>query len=148
MPPRRPFSVTLLLWLVLFLSAWGAIRFVAALRWWNVLNEFDARLSPTYLAATGIIWTIIGIVLLWGIFTRRAWSRVAVLASVVAWQVQVWIERLMFESQVSNIPFVVTVSLLLLGVIIGLTIHKSTRSYLHKSEEHEQPEQHPKIERS
>ena len=39
---RRPFSVTLLLWLVLSLSAWGAVRLIAALRWWNVLNEFEA----------------------------------------------------------------------------------------------------------
>ena len=131
MTPRRPFSVTLLLWLVLFLSAWGAIRLVAALRWWNVLNEFDSRLSSAYLATTGTGWCIIGIILFWGIIRRRAWSRLAVPVGITAWQAEVWIERMIFESQVSNLPFAVSLTGLLLGVIIALTLHRSTGLYLH-----------------
>ena len=144
--PQRPFSVTLLLGLVLILSAWGAVRFTAALQWWNVLNEFDSRLSPVYLAATGIVWCIIGIVLLWGIFFRTAWSRSALIAGMIVWQVELWIERMTLESQVSNLPFALTVSCLFLGAIITLSLHRSTRAYLDKSEEHEQPDQHPKTE--
>ena len=93
---RRPFSVTLLLWLVLSLSAWGAVRLIAALRWWNVLNEFEARLSPWYLSITGAGWIVIGAVLLWGLFTGRLWTIWAILASISLWIVQYWIERLFF----------------------------------------------------
>ena len=128
--PQRPFSVTLLLGLVLILSAWGAVRFTAALQWWNVLNEFDSRLSPVYLAATGVSLCIIGLVLLWGVFSRKTWSRMAVMAGVIVWQVELWIERMLFESQVASTPFAVTVSALVIGVIIALTVHKSTRWYL------------------
>src|SRR5829696_4038152 len=50
MPQKRPFGVTLFLWLVLSLSAWGLLRLFAAWRWWDVLTEFHARLSPLYLS--------------------------------------------------------------------------------------------------
>ena len=75
---KRPFGVTLLLWLVLSLSAWGAVRLFAVLRWWNVLNEFGAHLNPVYLFITGAGWIIAGGVLLWGLFSlncgRIGWS--------------------------------------------------------------------------
>lgn len=144
MPPKRPFSATLLLWLVLFLSAWGAIRFSAALRWWDVLNEFNARLSPLYLSVTGALWGVAGGVLFWGIASRKPWSRTAVLAGAIAWQVELWVERLFFESQAFNLPYALAISGLLLGVILITTLHRSTRYYLSKSEEHEQPDEHPK----
>jgi hypothetical protein len=54
----------------------------------------------------------------------------AALAGVVIWQLELWIERLLFESHVSSTPFAVTVSALILGVIIALTVYKSTRLYL------------------
>ncbi len=40
---KPPFRVTLLLWLVLFLTAWNALRLWTALAWHNVLNEFSAQ---------------------------------------------------------------------------------------------------------
>jgi hypothetical protein len=69
MPRKRPFGVTLLLWLVLSLSAWGTVRLLAALRWWDVLNEFEARLSPLYLSITGAGWVLKGGELLWSLFS-------------------------------------------------------------------------------
>lgn len=143
-PPRRPFGVTLLLWLVLMLTVWGAVRLLAAIRWWEILSEFDARLSPLYLALTGSGWGAAGIVLFWGILNRKAWSRSAVLASALGWQVEFWAERAVFESPNPNLPFAAAASFLLAGVIIVTIFHRSTRYYLTKSEEHEQPNQHPK----
>jgi len=71
MPEKRPFGVTLLLWLVLSLSAWGLVRLLAALRAWDVLYEFGARLSPPYLSITGAGWAVAGGVLLWSLFSGR-----------------------------------------------------------------------------
>lgn len=143
MPPRRPFGVTLLLWLVLILSAWGAIRFLAAIRWWDVLIEFDASLSPLYLAVTGAGWGGAGVVLFWGIRRRKAWSRPAALASAFGWQVEFWTERAFFGSPSPNLTFALAASCLLLGAVIAAALHGSTRYYLTKSEEHEHPDQHP-----
>ena len=135
---RRPFGVTLLLWMVLSLSAWGAVRLLAALRWWNVLNEFDARLSPWYLSITGAGWIVAGAVLLWGLFSGKLWTIRAVPALVFLWIVQYWIERLFFESPRANTMFALLVSILLFIVAFISTSNRNTREFFIKSEEHEQ----------
>jgi len=146
MPSRRPFGVTLLLWWVLILSAWGAIRFTAALRWGDVLNEFEARLSPLYLSITGAGWGVAGGVLFWGIASRMRWSRTAALAGTIVWQMELWVERLLFESPSSNLPYAYTITCLLVAAIGIITLHPRTRQYLTRIEEHEQPDQNPKTE--
>ena len=139
---RRPFSVTLLLWLVLSLSAWGAVRLIAALRWWNVLNEFEARLSPWYLSITGAGWILIGAVLLWGLFTGRLWTIWAILASISLWIVQYWIERLFFESPRANLPFALLLTALLFIVTLISALSRKTKEFFIRSEDHEQPNQY------
>lgn len=139
---RRPFSVTLLLWLVLSLSAWGAVRLIAALRWWNVLNEFEARLSPWYLSITGAGWIVIGAVLLWGLFTGRLWTIWAILASISLWIVQYWIERLFFESPRANLPFALLLTALLFIVTLISALSRKTKEFFIRSEDHEQPNQY------
>ena len=139
---RRPFSVTLLLWLVLSLSAWGAVRLIAALRWWNVLNEFEARLSPWYLSITGAGWILIGAVLLWGLFTGRLWTIWAILASISLWIVQYWIERLFFESSRANLPFALLLTALLFIVTLISALSRKTKEFFIRSEDHEQPNQY------
>jgi hypothetical protein len=139
---RRPFSVTLLLWLVLSLSAWGAVRLIAALRWWNVLNEFEARLSPWYLAITGAGWIVIGAVLLWGLFSGRLWTIWAILAFISLWIVQYWIERLFFESPRANLPFALLLTVLLFSLTLISALSRKTKEFFIRSEDHEQPNQY------
>lgn len=139
---QRPFSVTLLLWMVLSLSAWGTIRFFAALRWWDVLNEFSARLSPLYLSITGAAWVVAGVVLLWSIWSGKAWSRVAILASILLWLAGYWIERLFFQPPRTNLPFSLILSALLLAVTFVSALNRNTKNFFTKSEEHEQSNEH------
>jgi hypothetical protein len=142
MPKRRPFGVTLLLWLVLSLSVWGAIRFFAALRWWDVLNEFGARLSPLYLSITGAGWVVVGGLLLWGLFSGKQWTRLAIPASIFLWVVEYWIERISFESPRANLSFALTASFLLLTVTLVSAFNRKTRRFFIRSEEHEQPNEY------
>src|SRR5689334_19457226 len=116
MPQKRPFGVTLLLWLVLSLSAWGAVRLFGAFRWWNVLNEFGARLGPVYLSITGAGGILVGGVLLWSLFSGKSWARLAIPISIVLWVIGYWVERMFFESPRANFPFALIASLLLLVV--------------------------------
>ena len=139
MTRKRPFGVTLLLWLVLSLSAWGLVRWLAALRWWDVLLEFGARLSPLYLSITGAGWALIGAVLLWGLFTGQRWTRLAIPLSIFVWLVEYWIERMFFESPRANLPFALISSLVLLAVTLVSALNRKTERFLTRSEEHEQP---------
>jgi len=142
---KRPFGVTLLLWLVLSLSAWGAVRLLAALRLWNELNEFKAHLSPLYLSMTGAGWMVAGAVLLWGLFSGKWWIQRAIPASVILWIVQYWIERVFFESPRANLLFALIFSLLLLIVTLISVFNRKTKEFIIRSEEHEQPDQYSDI---
>jgi hypothetical protein len=136
---KRPFGVTLLLWLVLSLSAWGVVRLLATLRWWDVLNEFGASLSPLYLSISGIGWAVVGVVLLYGLFSGRPWTRLAIPISIFLWLLGYWIERLFFESPRANFPFALMASVLLLAVTLVSALNRNTKKFLIRSEEYEQP---------
>jgi hypothetical protein len=139
---RRPFGVTLLLWLVLSLSAWGAVRLIAALRWWNVLTEFEARLSPLYLSITGAGWIFVGAVLLWGLFSGTLWTIRAILASISLWIIQYWVERIFFESPRANLLFALILTVLLFILTLISALNRKTKEFFIRSEEHEQPNQY------
>ena len=139
MSKKRPFGVTLFLWMVLSLSAWGAIRLFAALRWWDVLYEFDARLSPLCLFITGAGWVLAGGILLWSLWSGKKWAHWAIPISISLWLVEYWIERLFFQSPRANLPFALFASALLLILIITITLNRNTKVFFVKSEEHEQP---------
>lgn len=139
MPRKRPFGVTLLLWLVLSLSAWGVVRLLAALRWWDVLNEFGANLSPLYLSITGAGWAVVGIVLLWGLFSGKPWIRLAIPISIFLWLMGYWVERMFFESPRANLTFALMASILLFVLTLVSALNRKTKKFLIRSEEHEQP---------
>jgi hypothetical protein len=142
MPQKRPFGVTLLLWLVLSLSAWGAVRLFGAFRWWNVLNEFGARLSPLYLSLTGSGWIIVGAVLLWSLFSGKSWVRLMIPLSIFLWIVEYWVERMFFESSRANFFFALIISILLFTVTFVSAFNQKTKRFFIKSEEHEQPNEY------
>ena len=136
--PRRPFGVTLLLWMVLCLSAWGLIRLIATLRWWDILSEFKASLSPLYLSLTGAGWVVAGVVLLWSMWVAKPWSRLAIVVSILLWLAEYWIERLFFQQPRPNLLFTLAISALLLAVTFTSALNRSTKNFFTKSEEHEQ----------
>lgn len=143
MPRKRPFGVTLLIWMVLSLSAWGATRCLAALRSWDVLREFGSSLSPLYLVATGAGWGVAGGVLLFGILKRRTWARPAIVASLLVWLPEYWVERIFFETPRMNLPFALTGSVAVVIIVWVLAILPGVKSFFAKSEAHEQPVEEP-----
>jgi hypothetical protein len=142
MPPKRPLGVTLLLWLVLSLSAWGVVRLLGALRWWDVLNEFGARLNPFYLSITAASWIVAGAVLLWGLFGGKSWIRLAIPVCIGLWIVEYWVERIFFESPRANFLFALMLSILLFTVTLVSALNRKTKTFLVRSEEHEQPNEY------
>ena len=146
MPLKRPFSVTLLVWMGLSLSAWGMIRLAAVLRWWDMLSEFDASLSPLYLSITGAGWGAAGCVLLYGILSKRTWARPAIITSILLWLIEYWGERIFFQSARANLLFTLICSIIIMTATWLLTRLSSTISFFIKSEEYEQPNQTPNFE--
>ncbi len=138
MPLKRPFGVTLLLWMVLSLSAWGAVRFAASLHWWAVLSEFESLLSPLYLSITGAGVTVAGGALIWGVLSRRKWTYPGLLFYFIGWLSMYWVERVFFQSERANLAFAVSLSMIFLAVTLLCALHTSTKNYLTRSEEYGQ----------
>ncbi len=56
----RPFIVTLLIVEVLILTGLNGFRSLEAFRYWDLLSSISMSVSPTYLAVSGLVWTLIG----------------------------------------------------------------------------------------
>jgi hypothetical protein len=143
MPKKRPFGVTLFLWMVLCLSAWGLLRLLAVLRWWDVLDQFQSRLGPAYLAVTGAGWMVMGAVLLWSIWAGKRWAYLAVPISIFIWLAEYWLERIFFQDPRANLNFMIAITIAISAVTLLITFNRKTKDFLVKSEEHEQPDQNP-----
>lgn len=141
-PQKRPFGVTLLLWMVLSLSVWGLLRFFAALDSWDILSQFGASLSPLYLSITGAGWTVAGGVLFWSILSRKRWAYPAAPKSMVVWLAEYWIERIFFEASRANLPFAILASTFLLAIILIIAKNRNIKNFFTRIEEHEQPDPH------
>ena len=135
---KIPFRVTLLLWLVLFLTAWNTLRLWTAIAWHNVLNEYSASPNPAITAISGAIWMITGVILLWGIWQKKAWTAKLLLGASAGYTVWYWSERLLWQSPHPNWPFAVIVNLVLI-IFILFTTRSLTR------EAHERKIEHPTI---
>jgi hypothetical protein len=129
--------------MVLILSAWGAVRFFAALRWWDVLIELDATLSPIYLSITGAGWAVAGGVILSGMLLGKAWVRPAIITSILLWLIEYWVERIFYQSPRANLPFALISSVIILATAAAATFQRSTKHFFTRSEEHEQPDENP-----
>jgi hypothetical protein len=140
---KRPFGVTMLLWMVLSLLAWGTVRFFAALRGWDVLVEFRSTVSPWYLSITGAGWAVAGGVLLWSLFVGKKWTRLAILTSISVWLIEYWLERVFFQQARANLLFAVVSSIVIVCIALITTLHRSTLNFFNRSEEYEQQNENP-----
>lgn len=114
---KRPFPVTLALWVVLFTLIWNIIRVWTALAWNNVLTEFSVSLLPIASAIIGGIWVVLCYFICWSIWQGKAWSGKMLLGSATSYTVWYWSERLFFQNPRPNALFAVIVNLGLMIVI-------------------------------
>jgi hypothetical protein len=135
---KKPICVTILLWLVLSLTAWSGLRLYSAIRWWSTLSEFASPPGPLYIAASGAIWLIASIFLLWGIWQTKIWIRYALLGTGAAFTVWYWSDRLIFQMSSGNWPFALLGSTLLLIFVTLCVLVPGTRTFFSKREAHDQ----------
>lgn len=126
--------VTLLLWLVLSLITWNALRLWTSLAWRDVLNEFSVQPSPTVTALSGAIWVITGLILIWSIGQKKAWSAKLLLGASAGYTVWYWTERLVWQNPHPNWLFAVIVNLAALIFILFNIKSLSREAYEQKFE--------------
>lgn len=116
----RPFLVTLVAILVLTITGIHLVRFIQTLSWWDFLSSLP-RISPVYLALTGLIWTLAGLPIFFGLWLGRPGLPKATRLLAVAYALYVWLDRLLVanvEYEMVNWPFAAALTALLLFIVL------------------------------
>lgn len=90
---KRPWSVTLLAAGVLIITVINLIRLGLSLRYWSFLSS-RSGISPLYLALTGLIWSAVGLVLLWGLWKAKKWTPRLMEAVGLTYALYYWLDHI------------------------------------------------------
>ncbi|MBV6466768.1 MAG: hypothetical protein DYG87_03810 [Anaerolineae bacterium CFX3] len=126
---KRPGAVTTLLFMVLCLTAWNAVRLYASIADWDTLADFAPRPGPIYIAVTASAWTLGGLVL-FDLFRRRsARARLFALAYFLGYAAWWWLDRLLLQQPQPNGPFALAATLTLLAILCMALLNKKARKW-------------------
>ena len=126
----RPLSVTMLTFGVLTLAGLNLVRFIAACQ----QREFLANLlpvSPLYLALSGLVWAVIGLVLAYGLWTGKPIAVGGTLVAALAYTLYYWFDRslLAADAPAANWPFAVLINLCLLVMVFWILFRPKARIF-------------------
>lgn len=130
---RQPLRVTLCIWLVLFLTAFNALRLFTTIAWRNVLTEYSANPPAWVTALVGGVWLVAGCIVLWSIWWGKKWAGNTLLSAAAGYSVWYWIERLVWQAPRPNWPFAVILNLLLVLFILFVRRALTREAYERKN---------------
>lgn len=131
----RPAGVTLLSFVVLIIAAVGGIRLAQSIVHWSSLAGLP-RVSPLYLALTGLFWALTGIPLtiaLWKGLPNSGW---AARIFFLLYSLYYWFDRLVVANVPGrpdtgyDLPFLIVFNLLILILIFGILSLSKVKAYL------------------
>jgi len=93
---KRPWSVTLLALGVLIITVINLTRLVLSIRYWGFLNSLPG-VSPFYLAITGLIWTVAGSFLFWGLWRAKIWAPRLMQAVALTYALYYWLDLIFLK---------------------------------------------------
>lgn len=115
---RRSVVLIILSLVTLILSIFGWLRLAQAIYSWQMLGEVAPAVLPVYLAISGALWALIGLVAAVGIWLRQRWALILLGAAVVSFAAWYWLDRLVLSPAASanaNLVF----SLILTGGLLA-----------------------------
>jgi len=135
---KRPFLVTLLALLVLSITIIYLVRLINSITLWNFLAALPG-ISPLYLALTGLILTLVGALLFFGLWTGnpRAPRATRVLTvAYLSYQWLEWIQSVRVGNEFENWPFAAGMTLFVIIFIFWTLSRSDAKTFF--GEMHEQ----------
>ena len=131
--PKLPLRITLLLWLVLIITAWNIVRLATSIAWHDTLETYAPWPGPFYIGLNGAIWALTGAVLFWGFARGTSWSRIAFLVTSFVYVIWFWMDRFFIQPQVrANWPFDLLITIILLGFTTAVVLDRRNHIYFLK----------------
>ncbi len=130
---RLPLRITLLLWLVLIITAWNIVRLVSGIAWRETLEIYAPHPGVLYVALTGAIWTLVGLFTLWSFWRGERWTRSLIVTAAALYSAWIWVDRLFFQAKTqANWPFTLLLTVLLLVYTAAVVLDPRNRIYFRK----------------
>ena len=129
--PTRPFSVTVIAVVVLYVAATNLLRTIQSALNWDVLAGLFS-FSPAYLTVSGLAWGISGAWLVWGLWRGSARARRSCVVFFLAYSMYFWIDRLILPGSAirnNNWIFQVCLQTVVLSYLVWIMSRKRTRQY-------------------
>jgi hypothetical protein len=128
---KRPLSVTLLAYLVLIFTGFHLISVVRTLKLWDFLNALPG-VPVLYLALSGVLWTISGLLLLWLLWKGNTRAPVVTFGLVVLYSLYFWVDRIFIANTTSGLPnlaFLAAANAFLLAFALWASLNPKSKRY-------------------
>lgn len=129
--PKRPFLVTVLAVAVLSITIIQFLRLINAFSSWNFLADLPA-IHPLYFALTGLIWSILGGISFWGLWSGKPRAPRATRFLAVVFLTYQWFERIFFVKRghkLENWQFMIGLTLLVLIFIFWTLLRSDAKTF-------------------
>ncbi len=120
--PKRSAVLIILSIVTLLISMLGWLRLLVAIGDWDYLGEVAPAVLPVYLAISGMIWALIGMVSAVGIWFRRRWALILLGCAVASFTVWYWMDKLLLSANpeaISNWGFSLVLTICNLAYFTG-----------------------------
>ena len=131
---KRPIRVNFLVIFVLWLAVCNGLRLGETIFFWKTLEYYSAH--PLYIAISGAVWLITGLLLVWGLWLGKAWGWAAMLGGSAGYTAWYWLDRLVVQIPHANWRFVLIGNIVFLLLIFTILFSRQTRRFF-KRDAHE-----------
>jgi hypothetical protein len=129
--PSRPPEVKLLVLIILWLTLWNFLRLIQAIRFWDILAQYRPHAGPLYLALSGGIWALIGLVIALVVWQGKFWAWSVTLGAMIIYGAWIGFDRFIIQSSHGNELFTLILTVTLLIFILLLLSLKNVRDFYH-----------------
>lgn len=128
MNKRRPIEIVALCSMAGIFALWNALRFGNALAFWTTLAGYGR--TPLYLALTGAVWLVAGLVDVVGLWFGKHWGQLMTLLLAGLYLLWYWFDRLLLQQPHANWPFALVCTFLGCLFTLVLLFSPRTRDFL------------------
>jgi hypothetical protein len=126
----RPIRVTILAILVLIFALLNMLRLGESIYFWKTLLEYGTQ--PLYLALSGFIWAIVGLLLVWGVWMGGRWAWLSTVIGAVVYAAWYWLDRLFLQQPHTNGIFSLISTVVMLLFVYLILFSSRARHYFQK----------------